>query len=68
MRKLPIILTILCSVLWFYGCWYWYTCHIKDFCLSGNSFQQISTGSLDQEDEFPLSQEQEILSVEEVST
>ena len=32
MRKLPIILILLLTILWAYTSWYWYTCNIKWFC------------------------------------
>lgn len=32
MKKFPIIITLFLTILWFYICWYWYTCQIKGFC------------------------------------
>lgn len=32
MKNFPIIITLFLTLLWFYICWYWYTCQIKGFC------------------------------------
>lgn len=32
MKKLPIILSLLLVIAWWYTSWYWYVCNIKDLC------------------------------------
>jgi hypothetical protein len=53
MKKLPVVLVLLLTIVWAYTCWYWYTCNIKWFC-DGDSTYTVSQVREEEESDVEL--------------
>lgn len=72
MKKFPIIITVLLTLLWFYICWYWHTCQIKGFCyvekLDGEIALEIPNETTDTQEEITPPPLEEIQTTESEET